>query len=931
MPEGVPAADQAAQPTGLVRHPPSGALSRGVAWALVCLALPFALLAPLAAVPLPDLPSAPPFLLVVQSSLIAANLLVAILLLGHVHAGESRALGILALGYFTTALVASAHMLAGLVIDYGPAGASVQLMPWLYLAWHALLPLFALGYARRDVRPPDYFMRGGALLALLGVALLVLALVSAVDALPPLLHGTRTLPAYRWIGGALLVLTLCALLTVVRKRPRSALDLWLALALSAWAGEVALSCVLNAARDDLGFHAGALYGLAASLCVLGVLAVDNIGLHVRLHATFQEMVETRARAHWQSLLGAVLRQLPGGVLIVDHAGRCVMANDEAMRMAERFSHAGNGSGLDVVGAGVGAGGVAAMLALIGEPVARVVKGEGFRDALLESAFDATRRVYAVSGAPLRAGSAGWAAELAAAVVVLDDITERTEAAAALARALDQTRYLIENTPLAVIEWDRDFKVTLWSRRAEALFGWRAAEVLGRRVDRLPIIDDEDATQIAQMIARLVESGTRYAKSSNRNRTRDGRAQCCEWYNSMLYDERGEILTVFSLVLDVTERVQAMEGLRDADRRKDEYIATLAHELRNPLAPIANAASLLRGSSLAPERIEWIGAMVARQAAQMARLLDDLLDVSRIGRGKITLRRTRVELGRLIRDTLQTSMPLIEAGRHQVALDLGGEPLWVDADPLRITQVLANLINNAAKYTPPGGALEIGLCGDGGRARVTVRDNGVGLDPSMIERVFDPFVQVSSASHMAQGGLGIGLSLAKGLVELHSGSIEAASAGAGHGALFTVRLPLAAPPQAPDPDEAAQAGAAALGQHILVADDNVDAAESLAWLLRAEGASVTVAHDGAQALRLYNEKPARIALLDLGMPGIDGLEVAAILARKTPRPYMVAVTGRGRQEDRAASLAAGFDEHLTKPVAPQQLIALLRQVVDGPAD
>jgi len=924
MPKGVPAAGQAPQPSGLVRHPPSGALSRGVAGALVCLALPFALLAPLAAVALPDLPSAPPFLLVVQSSLIAANLLVAILLLGHVHAGQSRALGILALGYLSTALVASAHVLAGLFIDYGPAGANLQLMPWLYLAWHALFPLFALGYTRRDVRPPDYFMRGGALLALLGAALLVLLLVSVVDALPPLLDGARTLPAYRWLGGALLLLTLWALLTLVRKRPRSALDLWLAVALTAWAGEVALSCVLNAARDDLGFYAGSMYGLAAALCVLGVLAVDNIGLHVRLHATFQEMVETRARAHWQSLLGTVLRQLPGGVLIVDHAGRCVMANDQAARMAERFSHAGSGDG-------DGAGGVAAMLELIGEPVARVVKGEGFRDALLESVFEATRRVYSVSGEPLRGDATGWAAELAAAVVVLDDITERTEAASALARALDQTRYLIENTPLAVIEWDRDFQVTRWNRRAEELFGWRAAEVLGQRVDRLPIIDDEDATQIAQMIARLVESNTRYAKSSNRNRTRDGRSLCCEWYNSMLYDERGEILTVFSLVLDVTERVQAMEGLRDADRRKDVYIATLAHELRNPLAPIANAASLLRGNSLAPERIEWIGAMVARQAAQMARLLDDLLDVSRIGRGKIMLRRTRVELGRLIRDTLQTSMPLIEAGRHQVALDLHGEPLWVDADPLRLTQVLANLINNAAKYTPPGGIIEIGLRLDDGRACVTVRDNGVGLDPAMIERVFDPFVQVSSASHMAQGGLGIGLSLAKGLVELHGGSIVAASDGAGQGALFTVRLPLGTAPEAPEAGEGAPECGAALGQHILVADDNVDAADSLAWLLRAEGATVTVAHDGAQALRRYNDKPARIALLDLGMPEMDGLEVAAILARKTPRPYLVAVTGRGRQEDRAASLAAGFDEHLTKPVAPQQLMALLREVLATRAD
>jgi len=382
---------------------------------------------------------------------------------------------------------------------------------------------------------------------------------------------------------------------------------------------------------------------------------------------------------------------------------------------------------------------------------------------------------------------------------------------------------------------------------------------------------------------------------------------------------------------VTERVQAMDGLRDADRRKDVYIATLAHELRNPLAPIANAASLLRSKGLAPERIEWIASMVARQTAQMARLLDDLLDVSRIGRGKITLRRARVELGRLIRDTLQTSMPLIEAGRHQVALDVPEAPLWVDADPLRITQVLANLINNAAKYTPPGGTIEIGLREDDGRARITVCDNGVGLEPAMIERVFDPFVQVSSASHMAQGGLGIGLSLAKGLVELHGGSIAATSAGAGQGALFTVRLPLGAAQEALPGDEQAPTGGAALGRHILVADDNLDAAESLAWLLRAEGASVTVAHDGAQALRLYNEKPAQIALLDLGMPEVDGLEVAAILARKTPRPFMIAVTGRGRQEDRAASLAAGFDEHLTKPVAPQQLMALLREMLAARAD
>jgi PAS domain S-box-containing protein len=515
--------------------------------------------------------------------------------------------------------------------------------------------------------------------------------------------------------------------------------------------------------------------------------------------------------------------------------------------------------------------------------------------------------------------------------VLDDITERTEANAALARALDQTRYLIEHTPLAVIEWDRDFVIRLWNRRAEELFGWSAREAVGRRIDALPMIHEEDAEKVTGAIGRLLDSATRYVKSSNRNRTRDGRTLSCEWYNSVLHDDNGRIDRVFSLVLDVSEREEAMEGLKEADRRKDVYIATLAHELRNPLAPITNAASLLRGKALPQDRIDWIAAMVGRQTAQMARLLDDLLDVTRISRGKIALHRAPLELGRLLRDTLQTSMPLIEAGRHQVALALSSEPVWVEADALRLTQVAANLINNAAKYTPPGGRIGILLEEEGGEARIEVSDNGIGIAPDMLARVFDPFVQVSSASHLAQGGLGIGLSLAKGLVELHGGVLEARSEGAGKGSTFTVRLPAVRPAPACEAVEQQAGSGQRLRRHVLVADDNVDAAESLAWLLRAEGATVDVVHDGACALRRFNERPADIVVLDQGMPGMDGLEVAAILSRRRPRPFLLAVTGRGRQEDRAASLAAGFDEHLTKPVAPQQLVELLRKIpADGSA-
>jgi PAS domain S-box-containing protein len=554
-------------------------------------------------------------------------------------------------------------------------------------------------------------------------------------------------------------------------------------------------------------------------------------------------------------------------------------------------------------------------------VRRAGAGEAFKDDIIASAGGGQQRVYSVSGTPVRDG----AGELAGTVIVVDDITERTEAERTLRRMLDQTRYLVENTPLAVIEWDADFVITLWNRRAEEMFGWCAADVVGRRIDSFSIIHEEDVDKVAAVMQRLRDPATHYLKSENRNRTRDGRTLYSEWYNSILHDEAGQVVTVFSLVLDVTERNQAMEQLREADRRKDVYIATLAHELRNPLAPIVNAAALLRSPELAPERLAWIADMVGRQAAQMAHLLDDLLDVSRIGRGKIELHKTSVDLRRLIHDALQTSMPLVEAGKHQVNLDLPAAPVWVEADPLRLSQVLANLINNAAKYTGPGGIIDIGLAAGGGTARITVADNGVGIEAAMLGRVFEPFVQASSALHLAQGGLGIGLSLAKGLVELHGGTVTVASAGNGCGSRFCVTLPLAQASDGAPEEPCGEAPAATLRKTILIADDNEDAADSLALLLRGEGAQVEVAHDGEAALRMFRDHPADIALLDLGMPRMGGLEVALALSRSTPRPFLVALTGRGRREDRAASFEAGFDEHLTKPVAAQQLIELLQRV------
>ncbi|MGZ5202742.1 MAG: ATP-binding protein, partial [Telluria sp.] len=425
---------------------------------------------------------------------------------------------------------------------------------------------------------------------------------------------------------------------------------------------------------------------------------------------------------------------------------------------------------------------------------------------------------------------------------------------------------------------------------------------------------------------LVQSSATYITGENRNVTRDRRVLQCEWHNSALRNERGEVEAIFSLALDITERKQAMEQLQDADQRKDVFIATLAHELRNPLAPIANAASLLLSQRSDHERVEWIASMISRQSARMGRLLDDLLDVSRISRGKIELRKEPVEMIGLVQEALQVSQPLVEAARHHVEVDLPDEPVWIDADPVRIAQIMSNLVNNAAKYTPPGGRIEVRLARTNDSSVFTVRDNGIGIEPDMLAHVFEAFVQVGSARHLAQGGLGIGLSLAQGLAELHGGSLEVASEGRDRGSTFTLRLPLAGE-QSASPEHPGKASAAqpASQPSILVADDNVDAVDSLALLLRARGARVVVAYDGEEALQKFSEDPTDVVILDLGMPCVDGLAAARQLVDADPRPFLIALTGRGRKEDEQESLRAGFNEHLIKPVDLDRLEAILQRV------
>jgi len=378
----------------------------------------------------------------------------------------------------------------------------------------------------------------------------------------------------------------------------------------------------------------------------------------------------------------------------------------------------------------------------------------------------------------------------------------------------------------------------------------------------------------------------------------------------------------AVVYDIHERKTMEDALAEANRRKDEFIATLAHELRNPLAPVRNAVAILGRPGAAASDLEWSRGVIDRQVQQMARLIDDLLDVARISSGKLLLRRAPATLASIVELALETSRPHLEAAQHRLTVELAAGDAWLDADATRLAQVFANLLNNAAKYTPPGGAIALSARRDGESVVVSVADNGIGFPPESAAQLFEPFAQRVSPEHVA-GGLGIGLALVRGIVRLHGGSVAAESEGPGKGSRFIVRLPAADPSLAlprKDWQEAAQAKAL----RVLVADDNRDAADSLARLLSLYGHDVRVAYDGAQALELAGEWRPAAAILDIGMPLVDGYEAARRLRAKHGRAItLIASTGWGQEADRQRAAQAGFDRHLTKPVDPQVLHEILR--------
>ncbi len=380
----------------------------------------------------------------------------------------------------------------------------------------------------------------------------------------------------------------------------------------------------------------------------------------------------------------------------------------------------------------------------------------------------------------------------------------------------------------------------------------------------------------------------------------------------------------------TERLRELaDELRAADRRKDEFLALLAHELRNPLAPVLNAVAIMRARALADTELVWCRDIIERQAFQLTRLVDDLLDVSRISRGKVRLRFEPVELSAVLRGAVETSQPIVDAQRHELRISQPMQPVVVNGDSARLVQVVANLINNAAKFQEAGGKIDVTVAAENGAARITVSDRGFGIDEALLPRVFEPFTQGNPALDRTQGGLGIGLYLVRSIIDLHGGSVVAVSEGPGRGATFAVDLPLMQQQSRAESEVPVTRAAPAAARRVLVVDDNPDGGESLVALLALNGYDAELAGDGPAALEMAAKNPPDIILLDIGLPGMDGYEVCRLLREQGHEDAaIIALTGYG-QHDRGRLDIHGFDNYIVKPCPLPELLRILDSATRGP--
>jgi PAS domain S-box-containing protein len=554
----------------------------------------------------------------------------------------------------------------------------------------------------------------------------------------------------------------------------------------------------------------------------------------------------------------------------------------------------------------------------------------------QDAFEAEYRVVRPDGRVAWLSGRGLVVEREAdgrakrLVSIMADVSEHHEAQERLRLERERLELALGAGHMGAFDLDIRADRLWWSPGMYVLFGVAPQTFVPTREGVLTLMHPDDRRGFVQARNRAIAERLPVAHEF-RALWPDGTVHWIAHQGRTEYDDDGHPLRTYGITMDVTERRAQADALLEADRQKDRFIATLAHELRNPLAPIRNAVELLRRVPGADARPAAYGDVIERQVTHMTHLLDDLLDVSRITRGTIRLRRAPTSVGAALERALEVAMPTLRAAGHRLEVELPHEALPIDADLTRIAQVLSNLLINAAKYTPPRGHVAVAALRDGDEAVVHVRDDGLGIAPGLLPRLFEMFGQGADPER-AQGGLGIGLWLARALVDLHGGRLAVRSEGPGCGSTFSVHLPLADAPRPRDDarpaHDASGAGAATLS--VLIADDKADIADSLADLLRLEGHTVHVAYSGDAAIDAARRFRPQVALLDLGMPGRDGYEVCRTLRAQ---PWgagitMVAQTGWGLAEHRQRGREAGFDHHLVKPVDPVELLALLRAAADA---
>jgi PAS domain S-box-containing protein len=516
--------------------------------------------------------------------------------------------------------------------------------------------------------------------------------------------------------------------------------------------------------------------------------------------------------------------------------------------------------------------------------------------------------------------------------MLDELGRRSQTLEAANEALrsSEARYqlAVRGSSAGLWDWDIPSGTMFYSPRFKALLGYTDDEFPDSPESIRKVMHEDDTAVVGAALRAHLRQRVPYQVEC---RLRDS-AGHWRWFfvaGAALWDPAGQPFRMAGSLIEVTERKEAERVLHEANRAKDEFIATLAHELRNPLAPIRTGLEILRKDKANGPASERARATMERQLVHMIRLIDDLLDISRINSGKIRLEVDRVRLRTVVETAVEASRPAVEAGRHSLRVEVPeGDEIEAMGDPTRLAQALGNLLQNAAKYTPPGGRVVLRLRREDGFAVFEVEDNGDGIPPEMLDRVFSLFAQVRSSLDRAQGGLGIGLYLVRSLVELHGGTVVARSDGPGKGSVFTMRIPClpahAAPPVV---QEARSPEPGASGLKVLLVDDNVDAAETLALVLEMGGSRTRMVHDGPGVLPAARDFGPDVILLDIGLPGMSGYEVAAQL-REQPRyreTPLIAITGWGAEQDRRRAQEAGFDHHLTKPVDFAALEPLLREV------